>query len=70
MFQAAGYEQWTITHAFFADMGGILLQTPGYPEFPIDAEQLFYLIEKGYIDYPDIHKADIDDKNKSDGLAR
>ncbi|EHK97858.1 hypothetical protein M7I_6355 [Glarea lozoyensis 74030] len=70
MFRAAGYEQWTMTHAFFADMGGIMLQTPGYPEFPVDAEQLYYLIDKRYIEYPDIHKADIDDKNKSDGLAR
>ena len=51
-------------------MGGILLHTPGFPEFPVDAEQLHYLIDKKYIDYPDISKEDIDDKNKADGLAR
>ncbi|KAH8797341.1 hypothetical protein F5884DRAFT_253990 [Xylogone sp. PMI_703] len=69
-FHDAGYEKWTMTHAFFADMGGFLLGTPEYPDFPLDAEQLYYLVTKKYIEYPDIDKEDIEDKNKSDGLAR
>jgi hypothetical protein len=52
-------------------MGGFLLKADDYDSpFPIDAEQLHYLVVKGFVDYPEISKEDIDDKNKSDGLAR
>jgi hypothetical protein len=27
-FHAAGYKDWTIKHAFFADMGGFLIEPP------------------------------------------
>lgn len=52
-------------------MGGFLLQTEDL-ERPIalNAEQLFYLIEMGHIEYPAIAKEDINDRNKADGLAR
>lgn len=69
-FSHAGYEDWTMTHAFFADMGGFLLESPGSETFPIDAEQLFCLVKDGYIAYPDLDVKDIKDKSKSDGLAR
>ncbi|KAJ5710194.1 hypothetical protein N7493_009786 [Penicillium malachiteum] len=69
-FRDAGYENWTMTHAFFADMGGFLLECPGSKTFPIDAEQLFWLVKDGYMDYPDLDTADIKDKSKSDSLAR
>ena len=62
--------EWTKRHAFFADMGGILLQTPEFPAFPIDTQQLIYLIEHGYLQVPCIRDQDIADKNKADGLAR
>ncbi|KAJ5737058.1 uncharacterized protein N7483_002183 [Penicillium malachiteum] len=62
---------WTMTHAFFADMGGFLLDGPGIDiPFPIDAEQLLFLVEKGYVEYPSLSREDIEDRNKSDGLAR
>lgn len=80
-FRTAGYSAWTMRHAFFADMGGFQLEVPihepstvmpaGYvPKpltFPIDAEQLFYLVDLKYIEYPEVHKDDLAD---SDGLAR
>jgi len=52
-------------------MGGFLLCTPDL-ERPIalNSEQLFYLVNMGYIEYPNIEKDDIDDRNKTDGLAR
>jgi hypothetical protein len=52
-------------------MGGFLLHTTDL-ERPIalNAEQLFYLIDAGYIEYPNIEREEIDDKNKNDGLAR
>ena len=58
-------------HAFFADMGGFLLTGPGITAaFPVDAKQLLFLVEKGYVEYPRISKDDIEDKNKSDNMAR
>ena len=64
-------KKWTMRHAFFADMGGYLLTSEDYETpFPINGDQLFFLVEKGYIELPDIDDAYIDDKNKRDGLAR
>jgi hypothetical protein len=70
MFHADGYKDWTIRHVFFADMGGFKLQTPDFPLIPIDARQLYYLVKKGYLEYPLMSKESIDDRNKADGLAR
>ncbi|ENH64136.1 hypothetical protein FOC1_h10017656, partial [Fusarium oxysporum f. sp. cubense race 1] len=36
---------------------------------PLNAEQLFYLIKKLYVDYPKISDDELKDRNKSDGLA-
>ena len=57
-------------HAFFADMGGFLLQTTDEVPFPIDAKQLYYLLANDYLEYPSIDLVEIDDKNKTDGFAR
>lgn len=57
-------------HAFFADMGGFLLETPDGQPQPLNADLLLLLIQKHYIQYPNYDKAAIDDKNKNDGLAR
>lgn len=35
-FHAAGFTQWSMRHAFFADMGGFVLQTRDWVPFPID----------------------------------
>jgi hypothetical protein len=69
-FHASGFSEWTIRHAFFADMGGFVLKSPGFPNFPLDAEQLHYLISNGYVKYPNVEKGTIDEKNKADGLSR
>lgn len=70
-FHAAGYRDWTLTHAFFADMGGFLLSAKDFDEpFPVNAAELFYLVSNDFVSYPLIRKAEIDDKNKSGGLAR
>jgi hypothetical protein len=62
---------WTLTHAFFADMGGFVLEASDLKSpLPLDAEQVFYLVKEKYINYPTIPKEEIDDKNKADGLAR
>ena len=69
-FKELGYPQWTMRHAFFADMGGFMLQSPDYKRFPVDSEQLAYLVEKKYLRYPAIDEETIGDRNKADGFAR
>ncbi|KAL4973094.1 hypothetical protein BDW66DRAFT_142892 [Aspergillus desertorum] len=63
--------EWTMTHAFYANMGGFLLKGPGIElPFPIDAAQLFFLTEQGYVECPEITQKEIEDRNKSDKFAR
>ena len=45
-FKALGFTSWTMRHAFFADMGGMLLHTLDIPPFPLNSEELAYLVEK------------------------
>ncbi len=70
-FSDLGYrEHWSMQHAFFADMGGILLQTPDFPAFPVDSQQLAYLVERQYLAMPHLSHTEIADKNKTDGFSR
>lgn len=62
--------KWTMKHAFFADMGGIHLKLDDLDSFPINAKQVHFLVLNSLIPYPDISIATLDDKNKSDILAR
>ena len=61
---------WTLRHAFFADMGGFLVEFPDHQTLAVNAHQLFYLVEKGYLDYPNVTYRQIWDRNKADGFAR
>lgn len=61
---------WTARHAFFADMGGLRLKCPDFPEFPINSVHFLWLVENGHIEYPNIEEATIRDKNKADTLTR
>ncbi|KAK0611719.1 hypothetical protein B0T14DRAFT_334205 [Immersiella caudata] len=71
-FRDLGYDDtfFNHKHAFFVDMGGILLQSPAFPAFPIDSQQLAYLVEHGYLSMPAIADDDIADKSKADNFAR
>lgn len=58
-------------HAFFANQGGFLLQTPDYPTgFPINAKQLHYLARHEHIEIPDLEALKIEDRNVNDSLSR
>ena len=60
-----------MAHAFLADMGGFVLEAEGLSEpIPVDAEQLFYLIERKHVNYPSLSKEEIEDKSKTDSVAR
>jgi len=70
-FKAAGHANWTLTHAFFADMGGFVLEAPdlAFP-IPLDSDQLLYLIQHDHVEAPRTPIEDIKDKSKTDRLAR
>lgn len=69
-FRASGVKGWTMTHAFYADMGGFILRRKGsteypngWPKFPVNAKQVRYLWSEGYIEFPSITREEIHDKN-------
>ncbi|EAU32328.1 predicted protein [Aspergillus terreus NIH2624] len=63
--------RWTYTYAFFVDMGGIHLTSPDFPQgFPINAQQLHYLIMHNHVDPPDMEAMDISERNSADTLSR
>ena len=64
------WPEWTMKHAFFADMGGFILQSPDFVPFPVNAKQVHYLISQGYLMFPTISKRQIEDRNKADALLR
>ena len=73
LFHAAGYQSWTMRHAFFADMGGFLLIPAaggsGKP-FRITAKHLHYLVQRKYLDYPDVSQEELWDKSKQDTITK
>lgn len=69
-FAAAGINGWTLSYAYLANMGGYVLQTSDWVPFPVDAKQLLWLIQRGFVAVPDIRPEAIQDKNKVDGVMR
>lgn len=71
-FKKSGYPQWSMKHAFLADMGGFALHPPDLVPFVLDAAQVHYLVAEGYIPYSavGVDRSIIEDKNKSDGIGR
>ena len=51
-------------------MGGFLLDAPKSTPFPVNAQQIHWLIDHGYLELPSLSVEDIGDKSKSDRLAR
>ncbi|KAL9618505.1 MAG: hypothetical protein Q9160_006761 [Pyrenula sp. 1 TL-2023] len=70
LFSKAGYKSWTVRHGFFADMGGFELRSADFVPFRITSRHLYYLVSKGYIQYPNISLDDIRDKSKQDNIAK
>lgn len=74
-FREAGHAKWGMRHCFFVNMGGVHLQfrdreASGERSFPVNCSQLLYLTSHGHVNMPEISEEDIEDRNKSDGLAR
>jgi hypothetical protein len=69
-FTALGHPEWTVRHGFFADMGGIKIAPPDIVPFPIDSQQLAFLVAHAYLPMPTISTNNICSINKADGFAR
>lgn len=66
-----GPPTWTLTHAYYTDMGGFLLHEPeGSLAFPVSAKQLRYLVDHQYLQMPDMSESQIWDKSKADKFAK
>ncbi|KAK3356655.1 hypothetical protein B0T25DRAFT_537133 [Lasiosphaeria hispida] len=65
-----GVESWTKVHAFYANAGGFVLETPGFPRFPINATSIHYLCSKNRIKPPTITEESIWDRSKADFFAK
>ena len=63
-------EGWTMEEAFFADMGGFILHTRDQNQFPLDAQQLHYLVHKGFLGRPKFSHRELEEKKKVDSLLR
>jgi squalene monooxygenase len=57
-------------HAFYANAGGFVLETPGFPRFPVNATSIYYLCSNKWIEPPTISKENIWDRSKADLLAK
>src|ERR1700761_339110 len=49
LFHDKGFRDWTIKQGFYAEMGGFVLKPRGWKQFPINAKQLLYLVERGLV---------------------
>ncbi|KAG2137509.1 hypothetical protein DEU56DRAFT_736860 [Suillus clintonianus] len=62
--------QWTVTHGFFAWMGGFMLYVNGEPLAPLRPDELLSYVDYGSVDVPVIVEADIEDRSKGDALSK
>ena len=67
---AIGMTDWSLTHAFYADSGGFVLEPPDSVSFPITAKHLEYLVNRAYVAVPKITREEILDKSKADVFAK
>lgn len=58
-------EHRSLSHGFFADSGGIMLQWEELESFSITANKVAWLIRGGFIDMPNIKLKDLRDKSKA-----
>jgi hypothetical protein len=69
-FNELEYSEWTMQHAYYSDMGGLVLQMKECEAFPVNSIQLHWLVKKKYLKMPQIKAEEIVDKSKADTLAK
>ena len=71
VFRNLGYPRWSMTHSFYAQMGGIhLYSSDASSSFPINLAQLHWLLQRSYVKLPNVKKKTILDKNKAEAMVR
>lgn len=70
-FRSTEIEYWTLTHSFYCIIGGFTIFPLESPKpFPVNSEQLLWLLKYGYIELPSISLEELKDKSKSDSLLK
>ncbi|KAF2839888.1 hypothetical protein M501DRAFT_1010887 [Patellaria atrata CBS 101060] len=69
-FHTSGYNDWHMRQAFFADMGGFVFHTRNSKPFPLNANQLHWLVTNNFVEYPAITREEIWDKSKQDTFTK
>ncbi|KAG0702525.1 hypothetical protein DFH29DRAFT_494408 [Suillus ampliporus] len=64
------FKEWTVTHGYFAWMGGFILYVDDKPRGTLAPHELLQFVREGSVDMPVITEADITDKSKGDGLSK
>ncbi|KEY74438.1 hypothetical protein S7711_04476 [Stachybotrys chartarum IBT 7711] len=63
-------ENWTMSHVFYANAGGYLLETTDTDRFPVNASSIHYLVSRGFVELPSTPHEEIQDKSNSDALGK
>ncbi|KAG1721790.1 hypothetical protein EDB19DRAFT_2044233, partial [Suillus lakei] len=66
----AKFRRWTVTHGFFAWMGGFMLYIKDEPRGTLDPDKLLQFVREEFVDMPVISQAEIKDRSKGDGLSK
>ncbi|KAG2357368.1 hypothetical protein BDR07DRAFT_1297887 [Suillus spraguei] len=61
---------WTVTHGFFARMGGFMLYVNDQPRATLTPDELKRFVDQGSVEIPVIVEADIEDRSKGDALSK
>lgn len=61
---------WSMQHAFFAEMGGFMLHPAESQPFPVNNKHIIWLIQNKNMDFPRVSTKDIWDKSKADDLVK
>lgn len=69
-FKEIGRPEWTMRHAFMADMGGFMLCPRESKPFPVNNKHIHWLVVNKYLDFPDVQTEVIWDKSKADRLIK
>ncbi|KAG2357371.1 hypothetical protein BDR07DRAFT_1297916 [Suillus spraguei] len=62
--------RWTVTHGFFAWMGGFMLYVNDEPRATLTPDELLGFVHEGSVKMPVILEADIEDRSKGDALSK
>ncbi|KAG2098747.1 uncharacterized protein F5147DRAFT_815703 [Suillus discolor] len=64
------FREWTMTHGFFAWMGGFMLYLDDKPRATLKPKELKRFVLEGSVEMPIIVEADIEDRSKGDALSK